>query len=230
MAESGAVPCSMNGEENRLPLSHSPIKRVCVYCGSKPGNDNIYVQAAQELGKEIAARRMGLVYGGGSGGLMGAVAQASIDAGGYVLGIIPAALVPREVSGSSIGEVRIVSDMHERKAQMAAEAQAFIALPGGYGTLEELLEMITWSQLGIHSKPVGVLNINGFYSPLLQFFDKAVERGFVTSEARKIVLCGETPKELLDLLEAYSPTHNPVASSESWKVSSLGYSKNALQH
>nr|TKS01624.1 hypothetical protein D5086_0000171080 [Populus alba] len=128
--------------------------RVCVFCGSKSGNKKIFSDAALDLGRQLVERKMDLVYGGGSVGLMGLVSQTVYDGGSHVLGIIPTALVPIEISGETVGEVLIVSDMHERKAEMARRADAFIALPGGYGTFEELLEMITWSQLGIHNKPV----------------------------------------------------------------------------
>ncbi|PQP93797.1 putative cytokinin riboside 5-monophosphate phosphoribohydrolase LOGL1 [Prunus yedoensis var. nudiflora] len=140
------------------------FKRVCVFCGSNSGHRKIFSDAALQLGTQLVERKMDLVYGGGSVGLMG---------------VIPTALVPLEISGNSVGEVLIVSDMHERKAEMARRADAFIALPGGYGTMEELLEMITWSQLGIHDKPVGLLNIDGYYDCLLRLFDKGVEEGFI---------------------------------------------------
>ncbi|KAJ6307205.1 hypothetical protein OIU76_017070 [Salix suchowensis] len=130
------------------------LTRVCVFCGSKSGKKKIFSDAALDLGRQLVERKMDLVYGGGSGGLMGLVSQTVYDGGSHVLGVIPTALVPIEISGRTAGEVLIVSDMHERKAEMARRADAFIALPGGYGTFEELLEMITWSQLGIHNKPV----------------------------------------------------------------------------
>ncbi|XP_015878838.1 probable cytokinin riboside 5'-monophosphate phosphoribohydrolase LOGL1 isoform X2 [Ziziphus jujuba] len=133
------------------------FRTVCVFCGSNSGHRKIFSDAALDLGRELVARKMDLVYGGGSGGLMGLVSQTVHDGGCHVLGVIPKALIPLEISGSSVGEVIIVSDMHERKAEMARRADAFIALPGGYGTMEELLEMITWSQLGIHNKPIDFL-------------------------------------------------------------------------
>ncbi|RZC78553.1 hypothetical protein C5167_002762 [Papaver somniferum] len=131
----------------------SRFKRVCVFCGSSSGNKPTYQEAAVQLGKELVERRIDLVYGGGSIGLMGLVSQAVHDGGRHVLGIIPRTLMPKELTGVTVGEVRAVSDMHQRKAEMARQADAFIALPGGYGTLEELLEVITWAQLGIHRKP-----------------------------------------------------------------------------
>ncbi|CAN1217612.1 Cytokinin riboside 5'-monophosphate phosphoribohydrolase LOG8 [Linum perenne] len=134
--------------------SSSQFKRICVFCGSNSGNRQVFSEAAVQLGDELVKRKIDLVYGGGSVGLMGLISQKVHDGGCHVLGVIPKALMPIEISGEPVGEVRTVADMHERKAAMAKEADAFIALPGGYGTMEELLEMITWSQLGIHKKPV----------------------------------------------------------------------------
>ncbi|CAN6296967.1 unnamed protein product, partial [Urochloa humidicola] len=153
-------------------------------------------------------RRIDLVYGGGSIGLMGLVSRAVHKGGGHVLGIVPKAVLPRELIGDTPGELRAVAGMHQRKAEMARNSDAFIALPGGYGTLEELLEVITWAQLGIHSKPVGLLNVDGYYDPLLRFVDKAVEEGFVTPAARHIVVAAHTPHDLLYKLEAYVPVHD----------------------
>uniref|UniRef100_A0A1S4BX87 Cytokinin riboside 5'-monophosphate phosphoribohydrolase n=3 Tax=Nicotiana TaxID=4085 RepID=A0A1S4BX87_TOBAC len=147
----------------------SKFKRICVFCGSSSGKKSSYQEAAIDLGKELVERRIDLVYGGGSIGLMGLVSQAVHDGGRHVLGVIPKTLMPRELTGETIGEVRAVSGMHQRKAEMARQADAFIALPGGYGTLEELLEVITWAQLGIHQKPVGLLNVEGYYNSLLSF-------------------------------------------------------------
>eukprot|EP00897_Mesotaenium_endlicherianum_P000599 jgi/Mesen1/1053/ME000122S00046 len=158
-------------------------------------------------------------------GLMGALASQVHSLGGRVLGIIPTALINEEISGRTVGEMREVADMHQRKALMAAHSDAFIALPGGYGTLEELLEMITWSQLGIHAKPVGVLNAGGYYDKLLEFFDTAVREQFVSESGRSIVLSDPSPAALLDLLEAYVPAHAGVTSADSWK---MGYDIHAL--
>ncbi|KAE8100040.1 hypothetical protein FH972_017973 [Carpinus fangiana] len=167
-------------------------------------------------------RKIDLVYGGGSVGLMGLISQKVYDGGCHVLGIIPRALMPLEISGQTVGEVRTVSDMHERKAAMAREADAFIALPGGYGTMEELLEMITWAQLGIHKKPVGLLNVDGYYNCLLALFDNGVEEGFIKPGARHIVLSAPTAKELMIKMELYTPFQEHVASHESWQMEQLG--------
>ncbi|RDX65645.1 Cytokinin riboside 5'-monophosphate phosphoribohydrolase LOG7, partial [Mucuna pruriens] len=195
----------------------SKFKRICVYCGSSSGNKASYQEAAVELGKEMVERRIDLVYGGGSVGLMGLVSQAVHDGGRHVLGVIPKSLMPREITGDPIGEVRAVSDMHQRKAEMARQADAFIALPGGYGTLEELLEIITWAQLGIHSKPVGLLNVDGFYNSLLSFIDKAVDEGFISPKARRIIVSAPTAKELVRELEEHVPERDEVVAKLVWE-------------
>ncbi|KAG2675211.1 hypothetical protein I3843_13G153500 [Carya illinoinensis] len=192
------------------------FQRVCVFCGSNSGNRKIFSDAALDLGRELVVRKMDLVYGGGSVGLMGLVSQTTFDGGCHVLGVIPSALIPIEISGHAVGEVLIVSDMHERKAEMARRADAFIALPGGYGTMEELLEMITWSQLGIHDKPVGLLNIDGYYDCLLGLFDKGVEEGFIKPHDRNIIISANTARELIQRMEEYIPTHDQVAPTQSW--------------
>ncbi|XP_062167333.1 cytokinin riboside 5'-monophosphate phosphoribohydrolase LOG7 isoform X1 [Alnus glutinosa] len=169
-------------------------------------------------------RRIDLVYGGGSVGLMGLVSQAVHDGGRHVLGIIPRSLMPREITGVTVGEVRAVSDMHQRKAEMARQADAFIALPGGYGTLEELLEVITWAQLGIHQKPVGLLNVDGFYNSLLSFIDKAVDEGFISPIARRIIVSAPTAKQLVRQLEEYVPEYDEITSKLVWEeVDRLNY-------
>mmetsp|Transcript_21442 Transcript_21442/g.29800 ORF Transcript_21442/g.29800 Transcript_21442/m.29800 type:complete len:197 (+) Transcript_21442:129-719(+) len=180
------------------------FRNICVYCGSSKGNNPIFVESAESLADELVLRGIGLVYGGGSVGLMGALALKVDRGGGHVLGLLPKEMENEEFSGKYVGETRIVANMHERKQMMFDAADAFIALPGGFGTLEELLEMITWSQLGYHTKPIGVLNMNGFYDNLLGFFDKLTEEGFVHPAARSIVLCAPTAAELVDLLEAHA--------------------------
>ncbi|KAJ1294054.1 hypothetical protein BS78_01G116800 [Paspalum vaginatum] len=177
-----------------------PVRTICVFCGSRPGNRPSFSAAALDLGKQLVERQINLVYGGGSGGLMGLVSKAVYDGGRHVLGVIPSALLPEEVSGETLGEVKVVRDMHERKAEMAKHADAFIALPGGYGTIEELLEIIAWAQLGIHSKPVGLLNVDGYYNSLLSLFDKAVEEGFIDVKARNIFVLADSAAELLTKL------------------------------
>ncbi|KAL4358979.1 hypothetical protein AHAS_Ahas08G0031500 [Arachis hypogaea] len=179
----------------------SKFKTVCVFCGSNSGNREVFSDAAIQLGNELVKRNIDLVYGGGSVGLMGLISQRVYDGGCHVLGIIPKALMPLEISGETVGEVRIVSDMHERKAAMSQEADAFVALPGGYGTMEELLEMITWAQLGIHKKPVGLLNVDGYYNCLLALFDNGVKEGFIKPGARNIVVSAPSAKELMMKME-----------------------------
>ncbi|PIA43003.1 hypothetical protein AQUCO_02000451v1 [Aquilegia coerulea] len=201
--------------------SSSKFNRICVFCGSKSGNRQVFSDAALALGKELVERRIDLVYGGGSVGLMGLISQRVYDGGCHVLGIIPKALMPIEISGSTVGEVKVVSDMHERKAEMARQSDAFIALPGGYGTMEETLEMITWSQLGIHEKPVGLLNVDGYYNPLLALFDTGVKEGFINPAARHIVVSAPTAKELLVKMENYTPFDEHVAPHKSWQMEKL---------
>ncbi|PON70079.1 Cytokinin riboside 5'-monophosphate phosphoribohydrolase [Parasponia andersonii] len=202
----------------------SRFKRICVFCGSSSGKKPSYQEAAVELGKELVERRIDLVYGGGSVGLMGLVSQAVHDGGRHVLGVIPKTLMPREITGETVGEVRTVSDMHQRKAEMARQADAFIALPGGYGTLEELLEVITWAQLGIHRKPVGLLNVDGYYNSLLSFIDKAVDEGFISPTARRIIVSAPTAKQLVRLLEEYTPEYDEITSKLVWEeVERLNY-------
>ncbi|XP_044471645.1 cytokinin riboside 5'-monophosphate phosphoribohydrolase LOG8 [Mangifera indica] len=200
----------------------SKFKRMCVFCGSNSGHRKVFSDAALELGNELVRRKIDLVYGGGSVGLMGLISQTVYGGGCHVLGIIPKALMPLEISGETVGEMKTVLDMHERKAAMAREADAFIALPGGYGTMEELLEMITWSQLGIHKKPVGLLNVDGYYNFLLALFDNGVEEGFIKPGARQIIISAPTAKELLEKMEEYTPSHEHVASHESWQMEQLG--------
>uniref|UniRef100_J3L3D1 Cytokinin riboside 5'-monophosphate phosphoribohydrolase n=1 Tax=Oryza brachyantha TaxID=4533 RepID=J3L3D1_ORYBR len=203
----------------------SRFGRICVFCGSNAGNRAGYGDAALEPGRPLVSRGIELVYGGGSVGLMGLIAQTVLDGGCRVLGVIPKALMPLEISGASVGEVKIVSDMHERKAEMARQSNAFIALPGGYGTMEELLEMITWSQLGIHDKPVGLLNVDGYYDPLLALFDKGAAEGFIKSDCRQIIVSAPTAHELLTKMEQYTRSHQEVAPRTSWEMTELGYGK-----
>ncbi|XP_027094233.1 cytokinin riboside 5'-monophosphate phosphoribohydrolase LOG1-like [Coffea eugenioides] len=200
------------------PTKASRFKRVCVFCGSSPGKNPSYQLAAIQLANQLVERNIDLVYGGGSIGLMGLVSQAVFNGGRHVLGVIPITLMPREITGETVGEVRPVTGMHQRKAEMARLADAFIALPGGYGTLEELLEVITWAQLGIHDKPVGLLNVEGYYNSLLSFIDKAVDEGFISPSARHIIVSAQTAHELMSKLEEYVPKHNGVASKLSWEM------------
>ncbi|KAJ8616044.1 hypothetical protein MRB53_035416 [Persea americana] len=207
-----------------MEMRQSKFKRICVFCGSSQGKKSSYQDAAKELGNELVSRNIDLVYGGGSIGLMGSVSQAVYEGGRHVIGVIPKTLMPREITGETVGEVKAVADMHQRKAEMARQSDAFIALPGGYGTLEELLEVITWAQLGIHDKPVGLLNVDGYYNSLLSFIDKAVEEGFISPSARHIIVLAPTAKELMKKMEEYFPRHESVASKLSWEMEQLGYS------
>lgn len=175
-------------------------KRICVYCGSRPGHDDRYRQAAVDLGRLLAARDLGLVYGGGHVGLMGVIADAALAAGGEVIGVIPEQLRQQEVAHDGLSELHVVTDMHERKALMANLADGFIALPGGLGTLEELSEMLTWQQLGIHTKPIGLLNAGGYYDALLAFLDRAVTDGYVRTSDRQRLRVADTAAALLELL------------------------------
>ncbi|XP_022772116.1 cytokinin riboside 5'-monophosphate phosphoribohydrolase LOG1-like [Durio zibethinus] len=207
-------------EENKAVTS-SKFKRVCVFCGSSSGKRNSYRDAALELGKELVSRRLDLVYGGGSVGLMGLVSQEVHRGGGHVIGIIPKTLMSKEITGETVGEVKPVADMHQRKAEMARHSDCFIALPGGYGTLEELLEVIAWAQLGIHDKPVGLINVDGYYNYLLTFLDKAVDDGFIKPSQRNIVVSAPTARELVQKLEEYVPMHGGVVAKARWEAEQL---------
>lgn len=176
------------------------MNAVAVYCGSSAGVNPAYSEAARELGAEIARRGVTLVYGGGRVGLMGAVADACLAHGGRVVGVMPDFLVRREVAHQQLSELVVVETMHERKTVMAERADAFIAMPGGYGTLEEFTEALTWTQLGLHRKAHALLNTAGFFDALLTFFDHAQQAGFVTADARALVLAHHDPAALLDAL------------------------------
>ncbi|KAK8580776.1 hypothetical protein V6N13_143836 [Hibiscus sabdariffa] len=207
-------------EENKA-LNSSRFKRVCVFCGSSSGKRNCYGDAALELGRELVSRKLDLVYGGGSVGLMGLVSQEVHRGGGHVLGIIPKTLMSKEITGETVGEVKAVADMHQRKAEMARHSDCFIALPGGYGTLEELLEVVTWAQLGIHDKPVGLINVDGYYNYLLTFLDKAVDDGFIKPTQRNIIVSAPTAREVVQKLEEYVPMHDGVVSKARWEAEQL---------
>jgi hypothetical protein len=183
----------------------SGIRRVCVYCGANVGARPAYADAARRLGRVLGERGLGLVYGGGNVGLMGALADAALLAGAEVIGVIPRALVARELGHQGITELRVVETMHERKAVMAELADAFVALPGGLGTLDELFEAMTWAQLGLHQKPIGLLEVDGFFAPLVAYLDRAVTEGFVRTEHRAALLVAPEPEELLERFAAYQP-------------------------
>lgn len=182
------------------------MKSVCVFCGSNPGNDPVYAAGATAMGVEIAKRGMTLVYGGGAVGLMGIVANAALEAGGRVHGIIPRALREKEIGHNGLSELEVVDTMHTRKARMAELSDGFIAMPGGIGTFEELFEVWTWGQLGIHSKPLAFLNIAGFYDPLASFLDGTVEAGFLKQNHRAMAMTDTEPATLLDRMEQYVPS------------------------
>ncbi|CDF86539.1 TIGR00730 family Rossman fold protein [Pseudomonas sp. QL9] len=185
------------------------LRSVCVFCGASPGASPIYREAAENLGRHLAERGLRLVYGGGAVGLMGMVADAALAAGGEVIGIIPQSLQDAEIGHKSLTRLEVVDGMHARKARMAELADAFVALPGGLGTLEELFEVWTWGQLGYHAKPLGLLEVNGFYEPLLTFLDHLVDERFVRPQHRGMLQRGATPAELLDALEAWQPLAAP---------------------
>ena len=178
-------------------------RSVCVYCGSNFGGDAAYAETAREMGKVLAERELRLVYGGGQVGLMGVVADACIDAGGQVTGVIPDFLHHKEIAHPRVQDMHIVTSMHERKLMMADRSDAFIALPGGLGTLEELFEAWTWSQLGRHKKPVAVLNVNGYWDKMLGFLDHMQGEGFVEGRHREMLLAGTTPSGVLEALSEY---------------------------
>jgi uncharacterized protein (TIGR00730 family) len=173
---------------------------VCVYCGSRHGDAAAFAEAARTLGRLIGERGWRLVYGGGKVGLMGEVADATLAAGGEVVGVIPDSLMRREVGHRGLTELHVVATMHERKQMMAERADLFIALPGGIGTFEELFEVWTWRQLGYHDKPIGLLNTDGYYDALLQFLQQTVTRGFLSSEQRAVLEVADTPEALLERL------------------------------
>jgi uncharacterized protein (TIGR00730 family) len=191
------------------PSQLMTMKRICVFAGSNSGSRSDYRSAARELGRTLVGRDLGLVYGGARLGLMGALADAVLAAGGHVTGVIPEALVAREVAHTGLSDLRVVTSMHERKATMADLADGFVALPGGWGTLEELFEILTWAQLGLHQKPCGLLNVRGFFDGLLSFIDHSIEEGFIRRESRSMVIVSNSPESLLEQFERYIPSVVP---------------------
>lgn len=179
------------------------MHRICVFCGSNTGHDSRYREAAIELGSLLADRGHPLVFGGGQVGLMGVVADAVLDADGDVIGVIPEMLATKELLHTGVEDMRLVPDMHARKALMAELADAFIALPGGYGTFEELLEVVTWAQLGIHRKNIGLLNVAGYFDPLVDLIDAAIREGFIKDEHRELIVVAEKPSTLLQRLKTH---------------------------
>ena len=187
------------------------MSRLCVFCGSSEGARPGYAEAARRLGAELVSRGIGLVYGGCAVGLMGVLADAVLARGGEAIGIIPEPLVARELAHRGLTELRIVASMHERKATMAALADGFIALPGGLGTLEETFEILTWAQLGIHAKPIGALNVEGYWDGLRRLVDQAVVEGFVRPEYAELLMFADTPAGLLDGFAGWRPPDIPRA-------------------
>ena len=185
------------------------LKSICIYCGSNFGKRDTYLKAAQNLCTELAKREIAVVYGGASTGLMGAVADFTLKAGGKVIGVIPKFFVDKEVAHTELSDLRIVASMHERKSLMADLSDAFIALPGGLGTLEEFCEVATWTQLGFHRKACGLLNIEGFYDNLLEFLDHATHEKFIRPQHRSIFLAADNPVELINRLEEFEPPQLP---------------------
>jgi uncharacterized protein (TIGR00730 family) len=186
-------------------------RRICVFCGSSAGVRAEYAEAARQVGRLLAERGIGMVYGGGRVGLMGIAADAVLAAGGQVIGVIPESMMAREVGHAGLTTLHVVSTMHERKALMYDLSDAFLALPGGYGTLDELCETLTWSQLGLHGKPCGLLNVDGYFDALIAFFDHATREGFVRPAHRALAFSGEDPAALLDRMAAA-----PEAATEKW--------------
>ena len=176
---------------------------MCVFCGSSAGARTSYAEAARSLARHLAANQIAIVYGGGNAGLMGTLADAALEAGGEVIGVIPRSLVEKERAHPHLSDLRIVGSMHERKALMAELSDAFIALPGGFGTFEEFCEVLTWTQLGLHRKPCGILNVEAYFEPLLQLFDHAVRERFLKPEHRRIVLSDTCPESLVSRLLTY---------------------------
>jgi uncharacterized protein (TIGR00730 family) len=191
------------------------IKRICVFCGSSLGAKPEYVRAAVQLGQTLANKNIGLVYGGGSVGLMGKIAHAVLQHGGGVIGVIPKELVEKEVGFTDLSDLRVVGSMHERKALMEKISDGFIALPGGLGTIEEFFEVLTWAQLGMHQKPCGLLNVCQYYDKLVEFLDHAVNHQFIEGEHRSMMLIENNPETLLKKFEEYQP---PKVDKAEWAL------------
>lgn len=196
---------------NEVPRT---IRRVCVFCGSNPGQNPRYAAEAKDVGKHLAARGWGLVYGGGRVGLMGIVADAVLEAGGEVIGVIPEMLATKELKHTGATAMHVTPNMHTRKAMMAEHADAFIAMPGGFGTFEEVMEITTWAQLGLHRKPIGLLNVSGFYERLSSFIDHATREGFIKSEQRDLVFMENNAASVVDRL-----VHHQMPTVRKWIAS-----------
>lgn len=190
------------------------MRRICVYCGSNVGARPEYADAARAMGHALVARGLGLVYGGGSVGLMGVIADTVLAAGGEAIGVLPRGLFSAEVAHPGLTAMHEVASMHERKARMADLADGFIALPGGFGTLDELFEIVTWAQLRLHAKPVGLLNVAGYFTPLLDMVARDVREGFIMPRHAALLLHADTPTDLLDLLANATPPATPAPSAD----------------
>lgn len=184
------------------------MKRIVVFCGSSAGKDPVYLEQAKLLGAALAERQLTLVYGGAKVGLMGAVADGALNAGGQVIGVLPHFLQQKELAHEGLTELILVDTMHERKTKMNELCDGVIALPGGFGTMEELFEMLTWGQLGLHKKPIGLLNINGFYDALIELSKTMTSNGFLKAENRDMLLCSNDINDLLQQMEQYEPPAN----------------------
>ncbi len=191
------------------------MKRICVFCGSGLGKKAEYINAAQNLGHTLAHHNIGLVFGGGQVGLMGKIAEAVLQQNGDVIGVIPQALHDKEVAFIDLPDLRIVDSMHERKALMEKLSDGFIALPGGLGTIEEFFEILTWAQLGMHSKPCGILNVDHFFDPLIEFLDHVVKQGFIEPDHREMVIIDDDPEQLIEKFKSYIP---PKADKAKWAL------------
>lgn len=181
------------------------MKRICVFAGSNPGVHTAFSESAEQLGYELLARKLDLVYGGSKLGLMGRVANTVLDGGGHVIGVMPTGLFRGEIVHTNLTELHEVSTMHERKAKMNELADGFIALPGGYGTFEEIFEVVSWGQIGIHNKPIGLLNVEGYYTPVMELVKHATEAGFIPETATPLLICESDPAVLLDRMHEYRP-------------------------
>jgi uncharacterized protein (TIGR00730 family) len=186
-------------------MSLRTLRSLCVFCGSQSGSDPGYTHAARGVGRLLAVRGIRLVYGGGHVGMMGAIAEAALQAGGEVIGVIPEGLRRRELAHEALTQLVVTHTMHERKQRMADLSDGFIALPGGFGTFEEFCEIVTWAQLGLHEKPCGLLNLRGYYDPMLAMFDRALQEGFLKPAYRSLVLTHVEPAALLGLMQAWAP-------------------------
>ncbi|MEO8660456.1 MAG: TIGR00730 family Rossman fold protein [Bryobacteraceae bacterium] len=184
------------------------MKRICVFCGSNPGLGDAYMEAARTLGRSLAESGVGLVYGGAKVGMMGAIADAALAAGGEVVGVMPSSLIQSEIAHRGLTELHEVTSMHERKALMEQLSDGFIAMPGGFGTLDEFCEILTWAQLAIHRKPCGLLNVAGYYDAFLTFLDHAVGQHLLKAQHRQLILVDDSPHALLERMKQYAPVHH----------------------